>query len=584
MKQLGCTQIIAFCSVGSLRSNLVIGSIMIPDDYYDIFGPITFFPDSYDAHIVPGFNEPLRQQICSLLGGAGLDIVNGGVYALTTGPRFETKAEIRALARAGDIVGMTGAHEATLAKELSIPYALICFVDNMANGIEADSLTLERFLAGVHDNKATVEKVVELVVHHFVPQEAEPKRSVSTVKRQAVDMVIQARWVLATPSDPSSVMEDTALVIDKGKVIDIATYNMCNSLYEACETVCLNDHVVLPGLINTHTTVSNVMLRGRRPKSRSPSIASALITHSSHESLVDNDVAFVKDSTRLAVAEMIRGGTTCIATFDAMPDAVAQTLAEIGIRAFVGLSEQTRHVAGELYAQYKSNPLLKLAFQSDQLTVSDVSSVKQDIPQEKLPFYLNAESMDSAIDSEILATTNVIVKGAASKFVNLADSGAFIALSPRTDAASDEGLQTLRNAGGFSSAVLSTTCQTNQYSYDLFQQMTFLSSLQQTELNHRILGMATTNGAKALGLEKQIGLIQPNMYADLIAIKLEGPEFFPLYNPSVIISSVVDRSLVTDVWVNGKRLLKDRVLTTVNLTETLQRAKLYTSERPRASF
>lgn len=50
-------------------------------------------------------------------------------------PSPETKAEIRALARCGDIVGMTGAHEATLASELAVPYAMMCIVDNMANGL-----------------------------------------------------------------------------------------------------------------------------------------------------------------------------------------------------------------------------------------------------------------------------------------------------------------------------------------------------------------------------------------------------------------------------------------------------------------
>ena len=63
-------------------------------------------------------------------------MLDSGVYAQTTGPRFETAAEIRVLAQqGGDIVGMTCRFEASLFRELSIPYALLCIVDNMANGI-----------------------------------------------------------------------------------------------------------------------------------------------------------------------------------------------------------------------------------------------------------------------------------------------------------------------------------------------------------------------------------------------------------------------------------------------------------------
>ena len=75
-------------------------------------------------------------------------IIDGGVYAQTRGPRFETPAEVRALARVADLVGMTVASECILATEVGLPYAAICVVDNLANGLGETRLTIEEFEAG----------------------------------------------------------------------------------------------------------------------------------------------------------------------------------------------------------------------------------------------------------------------------------------------------------------------------------------------------------------------------------------------------------------------------------------------------
>jgi 5'-methylthioadenosine phosphorylase len=74
----------------------------------------------------------LRAALLSLLRGAGFSVLDTGVYTQTQGPRFETPAEIRSLAlQGGDIVGMTCAHEMTLCKELGLPYAVVCIIDNV---------------------------------------------------------------------------------------------------------------------------------------------------------------------------------------------------------------------------------------------------------------------------------------------------------------------------------------------------------------------------------------------------------------------------------------------------------------------
>lgn len=92
-------------------------------------------PDS-----VPHINSELRQLLLQALRKASLLVTcghgsHGGVYTQTQGPRFETPSEIKWLGTHGDVVGMTCGHEATLAAELKVPYAMVCMVDNMANGM-----------------------------------------------------------------------------------------------------------------------------------------------------------------------------------------------------------------------------------------------------------------------------------------------------------------------------------------------------------------------------------------------------------------------------------------------------------------
>lgn len=74
-----------------------------------------------------------------------MPLVDGGTYAMVHGPHFETKAEIRLLASFADLVGMTWPAECILAGEAGLPYAVVCKVDNLANGVEGHAATVEEY-------------------------------------------------------------------------------------------------------------------------------------------------------------------------------------------------------------------------------------------------------------------------------------------------------------------------------------------------------------------------------------------------------------------------------------------------------
>jgi 5'-methylthioadenosine phosphorylase len=137
----GVDRVIAFGSSGSLNPDIAPGSLVIPADYLSM----TDIPSIHDhavEHVMPELSPELSRELGCLIPAAR----PGGTYVQTRGPRFETVAEIAALSRFADLVGMTLASEATLARELGIPFAAICTVDNYANGLADGVLTWDEVL------------------------------------------------------------------------------------------------------------------------------------------------------------------------------------------------------------------------------------------------------------------------------------------------------------------------------------------------------------------------------------------------------------------------------------------------------
>ena len=139
----GCDRVLAVASVGSLREDLPVGCLVCPDDFIALQIGLSALEDPR-AHRAPGFDRAWRERLLAGWHEAGAaELHDGGVYWQAIGPRFETPAEIRLIAAHADLVGMTVASECVVAGDLEIPYAAICVVDNLANGIGSGELSLE---------------------------------------------------------------------------------------------------------------------------------------------------------------------------------------------------------------------------------------------------------------------------------------------------------------------------------------------------------------------------------------------------------------------------------------------------------
>jgi 5'-methylthioadenosine phosphorylase len=163
LRQLGVDRIMAFHSTGGLRSDLAPGTIVIPHDFFCPWSIPTFF-DQECRFVIPKIDEALRQELILAAQAFGFPVRDRGVYVQTTGPRFETPAEIRFFAQVGDVVGMTAGQEIPLSNELDIPYATACMVDNFANGISPEPLTVEQFEETVRENQARMEALARRIV------------------------------------------------------------------------------------------------------------------------------------------------------------------------------------------------------------------------------------------------------------------------------------------------------------------------------------------------------------------------------------------------------------------------------------
>jgi 5'-methylthioinosine phosphorylase len=151
--EAGCNRVLAICSVGSLHPELEVGSFLCPDDFLS-FGQVQAAFDDERGHVVAAFDPVWRRLVLEAWEAAAeLPIRDAGLYWQSPGPRFETPAEVRLIARHADVVGMTMASECVAACQLGLAYAAVCVVDNLANGIAPEPLTPEEYEDGVAANR-----------------------------------------------------------------------------------------------------------------------------------------------------------------------------------------------------------------------------------------------------------------------------------------------------------------------------------------------------------------------------------------------------------------------------------------------
>ena len=160
---LGVDHIVAIGSAGSLKREILPGFLVIPHDYMTWGDSPSLHDHSVShtlSHVRPEMDRNLSENLGRIVPGAH----QGGVYVQTRGPRLETVAEVKALARMADLVGMTLASEATLSCELGIPFTALCTVDNYAHGLSDEVLTYEHILETSRAHRDRTAAIIEKII------------------------------------------------------------------------------------------------------------------------------------------------------------------------------------------------------------------------------------------------------------------------------------------------------------------------------------------------------------------------------------------------------------------------------------
>jgi 5'-methylthioadenosine phosphorylase len=164
LTELGLGAAVGLCSLGSLDPELKPRTAVVPDDYLSLAPPPTLAGDDERLHIIPGLDPSLRAILLDVARRTPGRVHDGGVYAETRGPRFETRAEIRLLADYADVVGMTAASEATLFQEAGLRYAILGLVDNYAHGIGVQPLTMDRYEDSLEKNRVRARAILDQLI------------------------------------------------------------------------------------------------------------------------------------------------------------------------------------------------------------------------------------------------------------------------------------------------------------------------------------------------------------------------------------------------------------------------------------
>jgi 5-methylthioadenosine/S-adenosylhomocysteine deaminase len=427
---------------------------------------------------------------------------------------------------------------------------------------------------------------------------------------QTVETLVHARWIV--PVDPSDhVLEHHALAIAHGRIVAVLPSSEAKNRYAAVEEIDLPRHALIPGLVNAHTHAAMTLLRGLADDLPLMSWLQDHIWPTEHR-WVNAD--FVRDGAELAIAEMLRGGTTCFSDMYFFPEVTAQVAHQAGIRAMLGMvvfdfpspwgSGPKEYIRKglDLRDQHKNDPLLGFVFAPHApYTVSDpwLAKLRSLADELDLPVHTHVHETAGEVEdslkkhgkrplarlSELGLVTPALMAAHMTQLTDeeiaeVATNGISVVHCPSSNLKLASGfcpVAKLMEAGV--NVAIGTDGAASNNTLDMLAEMRQAALIAKGVASDptvvpaaTALRMATLNGAKALGLDKDLGSLTPGKWADICALDLDTPETQPVHDVISTLVYAASREQVSDVWVAGRRLLQERRLLRTDLPELLKRA------------
>jgi 5-methylthioadenosine/S-adenosylhomocysteine deaminase len=419
-----------------------------------------------------------------------------------------------------------------------------------------------------------------------------------------VDTLLEARWVV--PVEPhGAVLEDHAVALAGATIAEVLPIEAAREKYTNVPRIALPAHALIPGLVNAHTHNPMTLMRGLADDLP---LMTWLEQHIWPAEARAVGAEFVRDGVELAIAEMLRGGTTCCNENYFFPDVQAATYLQHGFRAVVGLpfiefpsawaKSRDEYFAKNLavHDEFKGESLIATALAPHApYTVADESFHRIRVLADQLdvPVHIHVhETAHEVEESKQRHGVRPLARLRALGLVNdhliavhmtqltdgeiaeLAEAGASVVHCPESNLKLASGFcpaEKLRRAG-VNLALGTDGCASNN-DLDMFGEMRTAALLAKGVAGDAsafdaaaVLRAATLNGARALGLADRIGSIVPGKQADLVAVRLDALETQPVYHVISQLVYATGRHQVSDVWIAGVRKVENGALLGIDAT------------------
>lgn len=426
-----------------------------------------------------------------------------------------------------------------------------------------------------------------------------------------IDQLISARWVL--PIAPENiVLEHHSVAIHKGRILDVLPTAEAEKCYQAQQKITLKDHALMPGLINAHAHTPMNLFRGLADDLNLMDWLQNHIWPAEGEIINESSVAI---GSELAIAEMLRTGTTCFSDHYMFPQVTAEVVKKTGIRACLGLQmmdvptkwakdgAEALEKGLAIYRRAEAEPRITWAFapHAPYTTTDETFQKLADMNRElNLPIHIHLHETQHEIDESIkqygkrpiqrLQDLGILSSKLIAVHMTqlndedirlLQNTGAHVVHCPESNLKLASGFAPIKKLmdAGINIAIGTDGAASNN-DLNMFGELQTAALLAKAQSGDptclpasRALEMATMHGAKALGLENEIGSIETGKMADLIAVDLSSYITQPVYHPISHLVYAVNALQVSHVWVAGKTLLENAALVHMNTDALLEAAK-----------
>ncbi|WP_288992211.1 TRZ/ATZ family hydrolase [uncultured Marinobacter sp.] len=427
----------------------------------------------------------------------------------------------------------------------------------------------------------------------------------------AADIRINARWLI--PIEPADVvLEHQAVLVQGDRIAAIVSQDEADARFRAKEVIDLPSHVVLPGLINMHGHAAMSLFRGLADDLP---LMTWLNDHIWPAEGAFVSEAFIADGTQLAMAEMLRTGTTTFSDMYFFPEIVAQLAHDAGMRAQIcfplldfptpwGSGPDEYLSKGEAFIkQWQDNAFIMPAIGphapytvSDEplrkaVALSEATGAPIQIHLHETAFEV-ADAMEKSGKRPTARLAELKVLGTntqcghmtqidESDIALLQATGAHVIHCPESNLKLASGLspvQTFRKAGV--NVAIGTDGAASNNDLDLFGELNTAAMLAKVVADdasalsaHEALAMATIQGARALGRDHELGSLAAGKLADIIAVDLGDPFLQPVYDPASHLVYSNHGRQVSHSWINGVPQVQEGKLTRIDVPDLMLRVQ-----------